>query len=141
MIVVVDASVVAKWFLREELHTNAMSLLEDRDVLHAPDLVITELTNVFWRKCNSGELTLPDAEAALSAVRVYLSILHPTADFAVQALKIGLALEHPVYDCLYLACAQQVDGVVVTADRRLLGVVRQTPYHALVRPLADVTIH
>jgi len=48
-----------------------------------------------------------------------------------------MALPHPVYDCLYIACAEANDGVVVTADMRLCQAVRQTAFAGLVRHLED----
>jgi predicted nucleic acid-binding protein len=49
--VVVDASVVVKWFIPEQGHANARELLlaaRDRRVdLHAPDLLLAEVANVF----------------------------------------------------------------------------------------------
>jgi predicted nucleic acid-binding protein len=33
-------------------------------------------------------------------------------------LHLAHAIDHPLYDCLYLATAEAIDAMVVTADRR-----------------------
>jgi predicted nucleic acid-binding protein len=49
-------------------------------------------------------------------------------------LEIGLEIEHPIYDCVYLALAELLEGIIVTADLRLIN--RAGPYSRLLHPLA-----
>lgn len=55
--IVVDASVAVKWFVEEEGHQFALSLLEQHLVIIAPDLIFSETTNVLWKKLRRGEVT------------------------------------------------------------------------------------
>jgi predicted nucleic acid-binding protein len=54
MLRVVDASVVAKWFIPEPYKDNAERLLRDflndRIELTAPDLLIAEVGNLLWKR-------------------------------------------------------------------------------------------
>ncbi len=82
-------------------------------------------------------------EQALSipiALRMVFSEFFPTAAFVGEALRMALTLQHPVYDCLYLACAEANDGTLITADRRLIAVVRDSRYAHRVRHLAEVEV-
>ncbi len=54
-----------------------------------------------------------------------------------RALELALALDHPVYDCLYLSCADIVDGVLITADEKLCKAMQDTDFERLVRYLGD----
>ncbi len=54
-----------------------------------------------------------------------------------RAFDIAFTLGHPVYDCLYLACAEASDAVLVTADRRFHAAVQGGPYAELVCHLLD----
>jgi predicted nucleic acid-binding protein len=137
MNLVVDASVAVKWFLFEEFHEQASVLLESDDKLFAPDLLLTELANVLWRKCMADELTLENAKTTLSEVQICLPDMRDDLDLAPIALEMAITLEHPVYDCVYLALAEQIDGKVITADRRFYNRLEGTPFRDVVAYLPD----
>jgi predicted nucleic acid-binding protein len=115
---VVDASVAIKWFAPEVLSPEAESLLDGGDDLFAPDLLLLECGNIIWKKVRLGELARADGEAALAALRTGPIRLLDTTPLVERALQLGHAIQHPVYDCVYLASAEAVDAIVVTADRR-----------------------
>ena len=47
MTLVIDASVVVKWLVEEELVDEAAGLLGGSSPLHAPDLIVSEVTNAW----------------------------------------------------------------------------------------------
>lgn len=118
MNLVIDASVAIKWFAPEVLSREAESLLDSGAALFAPDLLLVECGNIIWKKVRLGELARLDGDAALAALRSGPVDLVDTRPLVARALHLAHDLEHPVYDCLYLATAEAVEGVVVTADRR-----------------------
>ena len=63
---VVDASVVSKWFLREEESDAASELLRKNWILYAPDLLVAEIGNVLWKRLEKRELTLEQAELIMA---------------------------------------------------------------------------
>jgi len=134
---VVDASVAVKWFVRENLHEQALALLDHGEPLAAPDLVVTEVTNIAWKKVVRNEISRGQARVITQAISQYLPALHPSADLAERALDIALTLNHPVYDCIYLACAETVDGILITADRRLCRSVYGSKFAGLIKYLDD----
>jgi predicted nucleic acid-binding protein len=115
---VVDASVAIKWFAPEVLSPEAESLLDGGDDLFAPDLLLLECGNIIWKKVRLGELARADGDAALAALRSGPIRLLDTTPLVEQALQLAHEIQHPVYDCVYLASAEAVDAIVVTADRR-----------------------
>ena len=48
MTLTVDASVVIKWFVKEQEFEEARGLLAHRIHLHAPDILLAEFANTIW---------------------------------------------------------------------------------------------
>jgi predicted nucleic acid-binding protein len=134
---VVDASTAVKWFVREELHENALLLLDRGEPLCAPDLLITETANIVWKKAVLREISEDQATVIAGNLSEYVPLLYPATALIERALRIALSLNHPVYDCLYLACAEEARGVMVTADRRFCARLQGTGFENRVRHLAD----
>ena len=105
MILIVDASVAIKWFVKENLHDEALKLLQHYDRLQAPELIVAELTNVVWKKRLRREITKGQAQTIVAAIPNCISVLYPILLDHERTLEIAVFLEHPAYDCLYLACA------------------------------------
>ena len=53
-------------------------------------------------------------------MRTAIANWHPDALLLEPALNLAITHRHHVFDCLYLALAIQVDGIVVTADKQFL---------------------
>ena len=67
---VIDAGVAVKWFIPEVDSAKAHQLLERYlqgiDTPVAPDLLIAECGNVFWRRCRQGDITPDEATESLA---------------------------------------------------------------------------
>ncbi len=117
--VVVDASVALKWFVPEELSTDARVFLAAEYELLAPDLLWAELANALWKKHRRREL---DPRTAGRLLRDFSRVpieFHATEQWAEPALELALRHGVTVHDGLYLALAAGYGCRVVTADRRL----------------------
>jgi len=137
MSLVVDASIVIKWFVDEPLHENARQILTGREELHAPDLLISEIGNIAWKKIMRGEIGEAHAQSIVSSLHDLPITLHPSVELIDRALQIASAIEHPVYDCLYLACAETVGSRLVTADEKLKRALAESPLSTICRNLGD----
>jgi len=132
MTLIVDASVVIKWIVREE-HSDIAGDLVDLAPI-APDLLRAELANALATKVRRQEITPEHALAAQAANEAALTFL-PSMALAPRALELALELQHPAYDCFYLALAETLEGTLVTADVRLLNRCADSRYYERVRPL------
>jgi predicted nucleic acid-binding protein len=129
-VLVVDASVAAKWFLPvpgETLVDEAFRLLHqyaDGEIRFlVPDLFWAELGNLFWKAVRRNRWTQTSAEAALTALQERKL---PTVSSAVlldPAFRIAIAFDRTVYDSLYIALAVHSKAQLVTADERLATAV------------------
>ncbi len=122
---IVDASVVVKWFLVEELHAEALRLLTSGEPLAAPDILSTEFANVMWAKARRDEIDPSEARRAIVSVSGQGGPeLYPSGPLLTRAFDLAWALDHPVYDCVYLALAQELRVPLVTADARFAAAAR-----------------
>jgi predicted nucleic acid-binding protein len=126
LILVIDASVAAKWFFAEIGSREARSLAESGDALIAPDLLVPEICNVAWQKAVSRQITARQAQEIGLRLPILFNRLIPGADLACRATELAVKLRHPVYDCFYLALAETADCPLVTADRKFLKLISRS---------------
>lgn len=137
---VVDTSVAARWVIGSDdpvlsnETTVALTLLPHR--LIAPDLLTAEFANVMWKKVRAQEIDAAQAREAVAILRDLIDLI-PTAQLADRAMAISLALDHPAYDCFFIATAEMLETVMITADRKLVRRCAATPFAALVSGLMD----
>lgn len=125
--VVVDSSVVIKWFTTEPFTEQARRILDDyRDgalSLLAPDLLFAEVGNIIWKKQRLQGLTNADAEAIINGVLLLRLQVTPCASLLTAAHQIAVAHGRTVYDAIYLALSLREQCPFVTADERLVNTV------------------
>jgi hypothetical protein len=117
--VVLDASVAAKWCVKEDDSDRAQELIEADFIFIVPDIFFPEVANAIRKHHEDGQL---DAASVRLAVEDLLVIgIEPVSSAVLlpRATEIALALAHSVYDCLYVALAERWSIPLVTADARL----------------------
>jgi predicted nucleic acid-binding protein len=126
---VIDSSVVAKWVIDEPGTKAAEQLISPDIYLRAPDLIVSELLNILWKKTMRGELSGDNASATLNTLLdEYIDVsvhLLPTRILAKNALHIARATAGSAYDSLYLAAAVQARCRLVTADERFVRSIKE----------------
>ena len=139
MTYVVDANIAVKWFVEEELSAAAAALLDDgAHELHAPDFVLVEVANVAWKKLRTKQITYPQAQYMTGLLPNCFQRLHASAELCATAFEISFDLDHPVYDCFYIACAQQANARLITVDHRLVELVGASAYQGTTSHLNDL---
>lgn len=122
--IVVDASVAAKWVKVEPGTEAANELLAGQDVLLAPDLAAVEVAAAITRKVRLGELEAGEAARLVAIWRSWLDrgvlALASSTELIEPAVDWALRLNYPLQDCLYLALAAQHRAALVTADQNFL---------------------
>lgn len=116
---VVDASVVVKWVVDEPGTQPALTLLKDHD-LAAPDLILAECANIFWKKVRRGELTAEEARFAGLMIQGSDLQLRDMLPIWLSSIELAARIDHPAYDCLYLSLALKERLQFVTADESLV---------------------
>jgi len=116
---IVDASVAAKWFIHEEHCEAALSVLKEKNRLHAPDFLLLEMDSIICKWTRRGVVTTEEALELRDALRRYPVQYHSLATLLDTAFAIANQTGQSIYDCLYVALAALLKGRMVTADRRL----------------------
>jgi predicted nucleic acid-binding protein len=136
-VIVVDASVAAKWYLPEPDSQRAFALLKSRDVLVAPDILRPEVASAITRAARTGRLTVQQARSAadswlrhLEDELVALDAMEIDLDAAID---LALRIKHRLLDCLYLALAMRRAAPLITTDATLAQ--RAAALHGSVRML------
>ena len=137
MTVIIDASVALKWFIEEPESDAARRILECDEPLTAPDLIIAEVCNGAWKAVRRNLMTVVQADAMAYQLPRVFEALHPAEGLAAAAMQMARDLDHPVYDCFYLALAEQRDARIITADQRLIRRLYGTAWETRVLALAD----
>jgi len=119
--VVLDASVLPKWFLHEEGSEAVLRVkqqyVDDSLTVAIPDLALYEVANVLRFKQRVPE---PQVQTAIRALwTMELDTLSPTTTLLEHGVHLSYQTGLSVYDCIYLALAKELNAVLVTADERL----------------------
>jgi len=137
---VVDASVAIKWFLPEVHSEAALRLCPPRYRLHVPALMRLELGNVLVKRIRRGELTRAEGDVVLEELTHLPLQRHADDRLFPAAYQLALDTQRSLYDCLYLALAEAVDGVMVTADRKFYSSLASGAYGRRVLWVEDLPL-
>ena len=122
--IVVDSSVLVKWFKRrdEDLVAEAQALLDAVETrpfeVHVPALLLYEVGNILLLKTALTSAALDAALAHLEALP--FSVAPPATPLLKRAARLGRDLGLTFYDASFLALAVELGCPFITADRRLV---------------------
>ena len=122
-VVGIDASFAAMWAIPEPFSSQALALAnqwaEEEAQLIAPCLILTEVTNAFYKRLLRGELSLSKAVAALEIVFGFDIEIREEPGLHSRAIELAYQLKRPnTYDCHYLALAEIYRCDLWTGDER-----------------------
>ena len=128
---VVDANVVIKLFVDEDLSETARTLLgrmgnPEPDEFYAPDLLFAECGNVLWKYVRFHGYDPQLARENLSDLTDLALQIVPTAELVSDAFELGNLYGITVYDACYFALAQRLTLPLVTADEKLVKHLERT---------------
>ena len=130
MNLIIDASVLIKFFVPEVLSTQAEQLLarvEEGSVkLFAPDLIYAEAGNTLWKKRRLKELTQSEVGKITDLISSIPLKVEASKTLFPLAIDIAIAYEVTVYDALYLSMAKVYETQMMTADRKLFDLTAKT---------------
>lgn len=125
MTYVLDSSVAVKWLIPETLSDEATKLRDDFlqglvDLI-APDILPIEVAHALTRAERQGRVSTNDGFILWTSMMQDSPRLVPSLSLMPKALAMSSQARIGVYDCLYVALAEQEQCGLVTADQRLVG--------------------
>ena len=120
MILVLDSSVAFKWFVPEVDSDKALRVRDDIRAgifeIIAPDFFPTELAHSLTRAERQRRIAVGDAARFWSDAMTTPPLLFPEVPLLTRAIDISSSARTGVYDCVYVALAEQEMFEFLTAD-------------------------
>ncbi|MFZ1748283.1 MAG: type II toxin-antitoxin system VapC family toxin [Nitrospirales bacterium] len=135
---VIDASVAIKWFIPEIYSEVALHVSRLEDPLHVPTFFQLEVGSVLAKKIRRNELTKDEGDVILKEFRQLPLQYHPDERLFHAGYALALVTHQSLYDCLYLALAETIDGAVITADRKFFQALSTGPYGPRIIWIEDI---
>jgi len=135
---VVDAGVMIKLFLREEL-SEAVQQIVDEIVLNAASPTALIVTDLFFVECanilrSKVRFNGYPPQIAIQAMRYLRELALPTtstADLVEEALAIAFVYDLTAYDGVYIALAARHCIPLLTADAKLVQQLHGSPHELI----------
>lgn len=129
MNVVLDSSVIAKWYLDEEQKQEALKLrrlhIENKLTITAPALLILELSNIFVTR----KLDQNDYDGNLEKILQFrINFIEPDSLTLKSSFAFSKQFRLSFYDATYVACAQKLKCDFVTADKKLYRTTKRLKF-------------
>jgi predicted nucleic acid-binding protein len=139
---VIDTSVATKWYIPEEHSTEARLYMGPGIDRHAPDLLPIEAAHALLKRVRTAD---PNRHLPRDQARRIIAILrdaapiqyHPSLSLLEPAFALAEQIGASVYDGLFLALSIQIDGRVVTADRKFFDKIIASPHAPRAHWVAD----
>jgi predicted nucleic acid-binding protein len=135
---VVDASVVLKWYFTEAHADLALKVVNYPGGIVVPESLETQVGMALWRRVRANELRKDDAHRVLANLRRLPLTRVPTQALAPAALEIASVTSRTFMESLYFALAIREQTRLVTADRWWFSLLQTGPMKPHLRWIGDV---
>lgn len=118
MTIVLDASASIEFLLGRGATQKIKKLLEDSAWVIAPDLYVSEVTNVLWKYFQFEKMEKVVLETLLERAMVLPDDIITTKDMAKEVFALSCLSVFSAYDLFYLVLARRHNATLVTMDRK-----------------------
>jgi len=136
-VIVIDASALAKFILREEGWERVYRILSTRVI--SVDHIVKEVANAIWKQCYVHKACSPDVvfkefQLLKKIIDEELVLLESELKYLDKAFEIATQNSIPVYDALYIAQAITHNVPLATSDKRQTEVAEKLKVQAIFIP-------
>jgi predicted nucleic acid-binding protein len=128
--VLLDSSVVLKWFRRDEVWRGValqlrLAYIEGHMMVYVPDLLTYEIANVLRFK---PDLSQEQVQAALNSLYdMQIRIVKGSREVVKEAIHLAYLYDVTVYDAAFVAIAENLSVPFITADDKLSQKLAKAP--------------
>ena len=125
-LLVTDTSVILKWY-KEEIYSEIAVKIKDKFVegIHeivVPDLILYELANAMRYDKGFGDDLIKQSIRQLVDLDIDITI--PAEGLISESVDYARKYDISIYDAVYVALANQLDAMFVTADKKLFDKIK-----------------
>jgi predicted nucleic acid-binding protein len=124
MVIVPDVSGITQVLFHMEKYEVFDNLLQNADLVVAPDVYIPELTNTLWKYYSSKKLTKEVCEQYIQKGIYYIDRFVDCCDLWHESFSAGINNKHSIYDMFYMVTARRNNGVLLTNDSALATICK-----------------
>ena len=121
MIIVLDTSAAVEIVLARDSADRLTNIVGEADWVIAPTLLISEVTNVFWKYQKFADFPYAECEKSIEQAVSLPDEYFNELDLYRESFKLGCTLDHPIYDVLYLVLARRHNAMLLTMDKKLMA--------------------
>jgi predicted nucleic acid-binding protein len=136
-VIVIDASALVKFILKEEGWERVYKILSTRVV--SVDHIVKEAANAIWKHCSihktyPPDVTLKEFQLLKKIIDEKLVLLESELKYLDKAFEIAVENSIPVYDALYIAQAITRNIPLATSDKRQAGIAEKLKVQVIFIP-------
>ena len=120
MRVVLDTSAAVGIVMRAPGWEVFEKIVAEADRVEAPDLLISEATNTFWKYFKMGNLSRDSCEQALERTLNLPDHFVSASELYQEALAMAMIGQRPAYDMFFLVLARRNNALLLSADKSLM---------------------
>jgi predicted nucleic acid-binding protein len=124
--IVLDSSVVVKWFIAESDSDKAEKLFVESksrgDEFLVLDIALSEVANALWKQCRRKLIKPDEATTFLQELLQVPLRIERSENYLHRAMQVAMTYDRSVYDALFVALAESQGLQGVTADEPLYNV-------------------
>jgi predicted nucleic acid-binding protein len=122
MVIIIDASGAAEILLNKEKAGKYALILQNASLILAPDLYISELTNILWKYCRSKIYTEKECIQYINDGIHYIHKFINGKELWQEAFAEGIKNNHSTYDMFYFVAARRNGAILMTTDSALISI-------------------
>jgi predicted nucleic acid-binding protein len=124
MLIVPDVSGIIQVLFHAGKYETFDGLLQDADLVVAPDIYVPELTNTLWKYYSAKKLTKEVCEQHIRNGIGYIDVFVDCGDLWQESFVEGIRNKHSVYDMFYMVAARRNNGILITNDSALAAICK-----------------
>jgi len=125
MKVMLDASAAMEIALNNERSEAFKKYILESDLILAPDIFPSEITNVFWKYTRFSNMPTEICEKGILYCIDLVDDFLETRNLCVEVFSESIRASHSAYDLFYLVLARRNNAVLISRDKKLKQLAKE----------------